>query len=45
MALSGKLHFFPGIAVSESYEHQNGRNLGPVNYYGKDHSYEIMYRN
>lgn len=45
MALSGKLHFSQGIAVSETYERQNGRGLGPVNYYGKHHSYGIMYRN
>lgn len=45
MALSGKLHFSQGIALSETYEHQKGRSLGPVNYYGRDHSYEIMYKN
>lgn len=36
---------FQGIALSERYEHQNGRCLGTVNYCGKDHSYEITYKN
>lgn len=41
MAVSGKLQFFQDIALSERYEHWNGRSLGTVNYCGKDHSYEI----